>query len=88
MERYKKVLGGEGEKLVSASDDFTLFMWKPEDSKSPLIRMTGHQGVINHIAFSPDTRFVASASFDKKVKLWCGRTGNHQFTLVKATALP
>jgi ribosome assembly protein 4 len=68
-------VGSEGERLVSASDDFTLFFWKPEDSKTPLIRMTGHQGLVNHLAFSPDSRFIASASFDKKVKLWCGRTG-------------
>lgn len=69
-------VGAEGERLVSASDDFTLFLWRPEESKSSLVRMTGHQGVITHIAFSPDSRYVASASFDKKVKLWCGRTGN------------
>lgn len=25
--------------------------------------------------FSPDARFIASASFDKSIKLWCGRTG-------------
>lgn len=80
-QRYVAVVGTEGERLVSASDDFTLFMWKPEESKSPLTRMTGHQGVINHIAFSPNARFVASASFDKKVKLWCGRTGRFIATL-------
>lgn len=27
------------------------------------------------VMFSPDTRYIASASFDKSVKLWCGRTG-------------
>ena len=31
--------------------------------------------LVNHIAFSPDGRYIASASFDKKVKLWCGKTG-------------
>ena len=30
---------------------------------------------MNHISFSPDSRFLASASFDKKIKLWCGKTG-------------
>ena len=42
---------------------------------------TGHQQAVNHIAFSPDARFLASASFDKKVKLWCGKTGRFLATL-------
>ena len=43
--------------------------------------MIGHQQAVNHIAFSPDARFLASASFDKKVKLWCGKTGRFLATL-------
>lgn len=70
-----------GERLASCSDDFTLFLWAPQESKSPLIRMTGHQQLVNHIAFSPDGRFLASGSFDKKVKLWCGKTGRFLATL-------
>lgn len=81
-ERYKAVVGIDGEKLVSGSDDFTLYMWTPQESKTPLIRMTGHQDLVNHIAFSPDGRYIASASFDKKVKLWCGKTGNFITTFV------
>lgn len=33
--------GGKRERLVSGSDDFTLFLWDPEESKNPLARMTG-----------------------------------------------
>lgn len=75
LARYQSVVTGVGELLVSASDDFTLFLWSPAESKSPVTRMVGHQQLVNHIAFSPDARFLASASFDKKVKLWCGKTG-------------
>lgn len=65
----------EGERLVSGSDDFTLFLWKPESEKKSIARMTGHQQLINDVKFSPDARTIASASFDKSVKLWDGKTG-------------
>mmetsp|Transcript_39607 Transcript_39607/g.53843 ORF Transcript_39607/g.53843 Transcript_39607/m.53843 type:complete len:518 (-) Transcript_39607:200-1753(-) len=73
--RYDVACGGEAERLVSGSDDNSLILWQPSVDKKPLARMTGHQQVVNHIAFSPDGRFLASASFDKKVKIWSGRTG-------------
>lgn len=36
---------------------------------------------MNHITFSPDARFFASASFDKKGKVWNGRSGDFVTTL-------
>lgn len=77
---------------MSCSDDFTLFLWKPFVSNKPIARMTGikirfkeiykikgHQGPINHVAFSPNTAYIASASFDKSVKLWNGFTGKYKY---------
>ncbi|CAH1403633.1 unnamed protein product [Nezara viridula] len=75
VERYREVSGSEGEILVSGSDDFTMFMWKPETGKKSFARLTGHQQLINDVKFSPDTRLLASASFDKSIKLWDGKTG-------------
>ncbi|CAL2035014.1 unnamed protein product [Caenorhabditis brenneri] len=74
-----KVAGGE--RLVSGSDDFTLFMWNPKETKHSINRMTGHMQLVNQVVFSPDTRYIASASFDKSVKLWCGRTGKYMASL-------
>lgn len=74
-ERYDAVRNGESERLVSGSDDFTLFLWRPEEEKKPIARLAGHQQLINDVRFSPDARLIASASFDKSVKLWDGRTG-------------
>lgn len=54
QERYDKCGGGsaaEVERLVSGSDDFSLFLWTPSESKQPVARMTGHQGLVNDIAF-------------------------------------
>ncbi|KAL7533072.1 hypothetical protein ACHAXR_005027 [Thalassiosira sp. AJA248-18] len=82
VQKYKAFKGsGEPERLVSGSDDFTLLLWHPVDNKRPVKRLTGHQQAVNHIAFSPDARFFASASFDKKVKIWNGRSGDFVNTL-------
>lgn len=39
------------------------------------VQMTGHQQLVNDVKFSPDGRTIASASFDKSIKLWNGKTG-------------
>lgn len=75
LERYNKMRGNAPERLVSGSDDFTMFLWEPAVSKHPKTRLTGHQQLVNHVYFSPDGQWIASASFDKSVKLWNGTTG-------------
>lgn len=37
--------GSAPERLVSGSDDFTMFLWEPAVSKQHKTRMTGHQQV-------------------------------------------
>ncbi|CAH1801636.1 unnamed protein product [Owenia fusiformis] len=82
QERYNNSrLGEDSERLVSGSDDFTLFLWHPETEKKPIARMTGHAQLINEVLFSPDTRTIASASFDKSIKLWDGKTGKYLTSL-------
>lgn len=74
ISRYNEARG-DGERLVSGSDDFTLFLWKPEAEKKHVARMTGHMQLVNDVKFSPDCRYICSASFDKSIKLWDGKTG-------------
>lgn len=76
LAKYKDALLIAGpEMLVSGSDDFTMYLWCLSASHKPVARLTGHQQVVNHVQFSPDGRYIASASFDKSVKLWSGSTG-------------
>jgi ribosome assembly protein 4 len=80
-ERFDEATGGEPERLVSGSDDHTLFLWCPSKDKKPICRMTGHQQLINDVKFSPDGRWLLSASFDKSVKLWDGLNGKFLATM-------
>uniref|UniRef100_A0A6G1SB36 Notchless 1 n=1 Tax=Aceria tosichella TaxID=561515 RepID=A0A6G1SB36_9ACAR len=83
QERYDKARSGpiKEDMLVSGSDDFTMFLWSPEGAKKPVARLTGHQQLINDVKFSPDMRYIASASFDKSIRLWNGKTGKFIATL-------
>lgn len=76
-ERFEKAARVDGkivERVVSASDDFTMFLWDPiHGGKKPLARMLGHQKQVNHVCFSPDGSAIASCGFDNHTKLWSGR---------------
>lgn len=63
------------ERMVTGSDDFTMFLWSPLKQNKPVARMHGHQKLVNHVAFSPDGRHIVSASFDNSIKLWDGVSG-------------
>lgn len=80
-ERWEKLKGSKPERLVSCSDDFTMFLWEPSTTKKPLARMTGHQQPVTHVSFSPNGMYIASSSFDKSIKLWDGMAGNFLATL-------
>jgi hypothetical protein len=49
QQRYDAVVKGQPERLVSGSDDHTMFLWTPSTSKSHVARMTGHVQLINQV---------------------------------------
>jgi len=42
IERYEKIKDPSGERLVSGSDDLTMFMWQPKQGTKQVARLTGH----------------------------------------------
>eukprot|EP01060_Flectonema_neradi_P039688 TRINITY_DN8821_c0_g1_i1.p1 TRINITY_DN8821_c0_g1~~TRINITY_DN8821_c0_g1_i1.p1 ORF type:complete len:511 (+),score=105.02 TRINITY_DN8821_c0_g1_i1:117-1649(+) len=74
-ERFDAVVADVGEQVASCSDDHTLFLWNPAESSKPVARLVGHQAVVCNVSFSPDGKTIASASFDKSVKLWNSKDG-------------
>jgi len=83
-ERFEKAATINGEiveRLVTASDDFTIYLWQPSTGTKPLARLLGHQKQVNHVTFSPDGLFIASSAFDNHVKLWSARDGKFLYTL-------
>lgn len=81
LAKYNEFRSLHPERLVSGSDDFTLFLWDPLQSNKPINRMCGHQALINDVKFSPDGRLLASASFDKSIKVWNGKDGKFLHSL-------
>eukprot|EP01107_Rhizomastix_libera_P004041 TRINITY_DN1698_c0_g1_i2.p1 TRINITY_DN1698_c0_g1~~TRINITY_DN1698_c0_g1_i2.p1 ORF type:complete len:235 (-),score=43.14 TRINITY_DN1698_c0_g1_i2:15-719(-) len=80
-EALSKMVGGTEERLVTGSDDGTLILCAPESSSAPVARLVGHQQQIMNVAFSPNGQLIASASYDKSLRLWNGITGKFKSTL-------
>ncbi len=59
----------KGEKLASAGDDNIINLIDLSNGKL-LKSFKGHSDAVASVSFSPDNQLLASASYDKSVKLW------------------
>ncbi|MGH8909783.1 MAG: WD40 repeat domain-containing protein, partial [Egibacteraceae bacterium] len=60
--------------LATASADHTVRLWNPATSRQTAT-LTGHDGDVWAVAFSPDGTTLATASDDHTVRLWNPATG-------------
>ncbi|KAI0056211.1 WD40 repeat-like protein [Artomyces pyxidatus] len=59
-----------GEVVAAGStDSFEVFLWSVQTGKL-LDVLTGHEGPVSTLAFSPTTNVLASGSWDKSVRIW------------------
>lgn len=75
LRQYEAELQKTGEILVSASDDHCVTVWDLGKQLHPLRRLQGHTGPVIQICFSPDGNWIASASFDKTLRVWHAHSG-------------
>lgn len=74
-----------GELLVTGAMDQTLYAYRLNNLLGgPYATMVGHEGRVWALAISPDSRWIASVSQDKTVRIWDAETGR----LVRTIPLP
>ena len=85
LKRYEAFLHNTPHEMVAVGgEDFTITLLSFENNKfTQISRMTGHTKQVNHIVFSPNGYWLASASDDRSVKLFDGKTGKFICTLGK-----
>jgi WD40 repeat protein len=67
--------------IATASDDTTARLWNAATGET-LATLTGHEGPLRAVAFSPDGATAITASDDHTARLWNAATGKLMVSLV------
>lgn len=94
MQGHKDICFGAGKSFfVSASDDKTAIIWRPEWLEEGKWRFTaknklvGHKGVITSVSIDKSGVYIATSSFDRTVRLWNTMNGYLAHTFRAHTSL-
>jgi WD40 repeat protein/Flp pilus assembly protein TadD len=79
-------VGGSDESSRSKDFAYSSVVVRETKTGRVLHTLTGHSANVVAMAFSPDSRRLATASFDRTVKLWDMESGQAVFTLLGHTA--
>jgi WD40 repeat protein len=72
-------------RLVSVGADARVKVWDPLSGRE-LFNLAGHGGPVEAVAFSPDSAFIATASWDHTVKIW--NVSGHKGTISEVAYSP
>ncbi|MBV8105584.1 MAG: TIR domain-containing protein [Hyphomicrobiales bacterium] len=65
----------DGNRIVTASDDWTARIWDAATGKPIGEPLKGHEDIVRSAAFSPDGRRIVTASEDKTARIWDAASG-------------
>jgi WD40 repeat protein len=62
-------------KYIAGADLRAICLWDQTTGNS-ILQLRGHEGDVTSLGYSPDSKTLASASWDKTIRLWETSTGN------------